>query len=81
MGGYRSTNNIEADRRPEQRARDGDRSESDRQLAAVRDRLERVTERIAAASDDLPPGLANAAANRVEQADRRAEQAERAAKL
>ena len=72
---------VEAAARAERRARDGDRSESDRQLAAVRDRLDRVTERLAAASDDLPPGLANAAANRAEQADRRAEQARDAEKL
>ena len=72
---------VEAATRAEQRAREGDQDGTDRQLAAVRDRLERVTERLEAASDDLPSDLSNAAANRAEQAERRAEQAQNAGKL
>ncbi|ESS03712.1 MAG: hypothetical protein A07HR67_01360, partial [uncultured archaeon A07HR67] len=45
------------------------------------ERLQRVTDRLEAARSDLPPGLSNAASSRIEQADRRAEQARNAETL
>ena len=72
---------VEAAARAGNRARNGDRGGTDQQLEAVANRLETVNDRLADASDDLPPGLSNAAANRLEQADRRNEQARAADKL
>jgi hypothetical protein len=72
---------AEAAQRAAQRAEAGDRGNADKQLAAVQNRLERVSSRLAAARDSLPPGLANAADNRLEQSRRRSEQARNADKL
>ena len=72
---------VEAAERAEARAREGDRGNTDRQLEVVAERLERVAERLEAARSGLPPGLSNAAGNRLEQADHRAEQALDAGKL
>ena len=72
---------VESAERAEERAREGDRGNTDRQLEVVSERLQRVSERLEAARSGLPPGLANAAGNRLEQADRRAGQARDAEKL
>ena len=72
---------VEAARRAEERAREGDSEGTDRQLETVTDRIAQIEERLAAARDGLPPGLANAAGKRVEQATRRVEQAQNAGKL
>ncbi|MFC5133142.1 MULTISPECIES: hypothetical protein [Haloferacaceae] len=72
---------VDAAERAEERAREGDRGNTDRQLEVVAERLQRVSERLEAARSGLPPGLSNAAGNRLEQADRRAEQARDAEKL
>ncbi|PAU85278.1 hypothetical protein CK500_01010 [Halorubrum salipaludis] len=67
--------------RAEQRAREGDGEGTERQLENVLDRIARIEERLAAARDGLPPGLANATGKRVEQATRRVEQARESEKL
>ncbi|TKX68620.1 hypothetical protein [Halorubrum sp. GN11GM_10-3_MGM] len=72
---------VEAAERAEQRAREGDGEGTDRQLANVADRIARIEERLAAAREGLPPGLANATGRRVEQATKRVEQAQNAGKL
>ncbi|GAA0520457.1 hypothetical protein SAMN04488066_12619 [Halorubrum aquaticum] len=72
---------VEAAERAEERAREGDRGNADRQLEVVAERLARVAERLEAARSGLPPGLSNATGRRLEQADRRAEQALDAEKL
>ncbi|WP_119820258.1 hypothetical protein [Halalkaliarchaeum desulfuricum] len=72
---------VEAAEMATERARDGDRGGADQQLEAVRKRLETVADRLADASEDLPPELSNAAENRLEQADRRVDQARTAEKL
>ncbi|AGB32977.1 hypothetical protein C488_10016 [Natrinema pellirubrum DSM 15624] len=66
---------ADAASRAAERARAGDRGNADEQLEAVRDRLERVGERLAAAEEDMPASLSRATEKRLEQADRRAEQA------
>ncbi|NLV15184.1 hypothetical protein GOC77_18120 [Haloarcula argentinensis] len=72
---------VEAARRATERAEAGDRGNADKQLQAVADRLQRVAARIEEASDDLSDPLSNAARRRLEQADRRTEQALAADKL
>ena len=72
---------VDQARRAEERAREGDREGTERQLANVLDRIARIEERLAAAREGLPPGLANATGKRVEQATERAEQARNAEKL
>ncbi|MXR51272.1 hypothetical protein GRX03_06595 [Halovenus sp. WSH3] len=72
---------VEAAERAAERARANDRANTDQQLAAVATRLERVGSRLAAARDSLPPGIGNAAENRLAQARRRSEQARQADKL
>ncbi|MFB6222325.1 MAG: hypothetical protein ABEH86_01460 [Haloarcula sp.] len=72
---------VEAAERATQRAEAGDRGNADKQLQAVADRLQRVATRIDEASDDLPNPLSNAARKRLEQANRRTEQAQAANKL
>ncbi|WP_336024547.1 hypothetical protein [Halobellus salinisoli] len=72
---------VSAAERAAQNARAGDRANADRQIRAVETGLERVVERVAAASDDLPEPIANAVRNRVDEATRRAEQARNADKL
>ncbi|EMA00831.1 hypothetical protein SAMN05443574_101252 [Haloarcula vallismortis] len=72
---------VEAAKRATERAEAGDRGNADKQLQAVADRLQRVASRIEDASDDLSDPLSNAARKRLEQADRRTEQAQAADKL
>lgn len=72
---------VEAAERAEERAREGDGEGTERQLANVLDRIARIEERLAAAREGLPPGLANATGKRVEQATKRVEQAQNAGKL
>jgi hypothetical protein len=72
---------VEAARRAEERAREGDGEGTDRQLENVADRIARIEERLAAAREGLPPGLANATGRRIEQATKRVEQAQNAGKL
>jgi len=72
---------VEAAERAEVRAREGDAPGADRQLEAVADRIARIEERLAAARDGLPPGLATATENRMAQAARRVEQAQAAESL
>ncbi|WP_241981526.1 hypothetical protein [Halorubrum sp. GN11_10-6_MGM] len=72
---------VEAAERAEERAREGDAPGTERQLANVLDRIARIEERLAAAREGLPPGLANATGKRVEQATRRVEQARNAETL
>ncbi|WP_144924716.1 hypothetical protein [Halorubrum salsamenti] len=72
---------VDQAERAEERAREGDGEGTNRQLENVLDRIARIEERLAAARDGLPPGLANATGKRVEQATRRVEQARNAEKL
>ncbi|RKS84063.1 LOW QUALITY PROTEIN: hypothetical protein BDK61_3463 [Haloarcula quadrata] len=72
---------VEAAERATERAEAGDRGNADKQLQAVADRLRRVATRIEDASDALSDPLSNAARRRLEQADRRTEQAQAADKL
>ncbi|VTT87061.1 unknown [Halorubrum sp. DM2] len=72
---------VDQAERAEERAREGDGEGTDRQLANVLDRIARIEERLAAAREGLPPGLANATGKRVAQATRRVEQARSAEKL
>jgi len=67
--------------RAEERAREGDGEGTERQLENVLDRITRIQERLAAAREGLPPGLANATDRRVEQATRRVKQAQESEKL
>jgi len=72
---------AEAADRAAERAATGDRANADRNLETVTNRLERVRTRLSEASDSLPPGLARASDNRLDQARRRSEQAREAGKL
>jgi len=72
---------VEHAERAAERAEAGDPGNTERQLEAVADRLERVSTRLAEARESLPPGLARAAENRLEQSRRRSEQAQDAEKL
>ncbi|MEF8827200.1 MAG: hypothetical protein V5A27_12815 [Halapricum sp.] len=72
---------AEAADRAAERAAKGDRGGADQQLDAVATRLERVGTRLSEAREDLPSELARATENRLEQADRRSEQARQAGKL
>jgi exonuclease VII small subunit len=71
----------EAGRRAAENAASGSRENADRELETVISRLERVETRLQEARGELPEGLANASDNRLEQAGRRAEQAQNADKL
>ena len=64
-----------------ERAREGDGEGTERQLENVVERIARIRERLEAARDGLPPGLANATDRRIEQAARRVEQAQNAETL
>ncbi|MFD1570578.1 hypothetical protein [Halorubrum laminariae] len=66
---------VDAAERAEARAREGDAPGVNQQLDAVADRIARIEERLAAARNGLPPGLAAATENRMAQATRRVEQA------
>ncbi|ELZ58591.1 MULTISPECIES: hypothetical protein [Halorubrum] len=59
---------VDQAERAEERAREGDAEGTDRQLSNVLDRIARIEDRLAAAREGLPPGLANATGKRVEQA-------------
>ena len=72
---------VEAARRAEKRAREGDAEGTERQLENVVDRIVRIQQRLEAARDGLPPGLANATDRRVRQATKRVEQAQNAGTL
>ncbi|EMA22358.1 hypothetical protein C443_10397 [Haloarcula argentinensis DSM 12282] len=72
---------VEAARRATERAEAGDRGNADKQLQTVADRLQRVATRTEDASDALSDPLSNAARRRLEQANRRTEQAQAADKL
>ncbi|PHQ44355.1 hypothetical protein DJ68_18960, partial [Halorubrum sp. C3] len=72
---------VDQAERAEERAREGDREGTDRQLENVVDRIARIEERLAAAREGLPPGLANATGKRIEQATKRVEQAQNSEKL
>ena len=72
---------VEAAERAEERAREGDGEGTGRQLENVLARIARIEERLAAAREGIPPGLANATGKRIEQATRRVEQAQSAEKL
>ncbi|GAA0548298.1 hypothetical protein ABNG02_06960 [Halorubrum ejinorense] len=72
---------VEAAERAEERAREGDREGTNRQLGNVTERIARIEERLAAAREGLPPGLANATGKRIEQATKRVEQAQNSEKL
>ncbi|MGM0448250.1 MAG: hypothetical protein ACQERM_08370 [Methanobacteriota archaeon] len=71
---------VDQARRAEERAREGDREGTNRQLANVADRIARIEERLSAAREGLPPGLANATGKRIEQATKRVEQAQNSEK-
>ncbi len=72
---------AEAARRAAERAAAGDRGQADQSLANVQDRLDRVSTRLAEASDDLPDELEAATERRLDQSRRRSEQAQAAEKL
>jgi hypothetical protein len=72
---------TEAARRAAERAEAGNAGRSDEALNRVADRLETLEDRLAAAREDLPGPLGNALDRRLDQADRRTEQALDARKL
>jgi hypothetical protein len=72
---------AEAAERAADRAASGDRSNADQNLDTVTTRLERVATRLAEAREDLPAEVARATEQRLQQADRRSEQARGAQKL
>jgi hypothetical protein len=72
---------AEAARRAAERAAAGDRGRADQQLQTVQERLARVQQRLAAASGDLPDDLERAIGRRVDQSNRRSEQARASDKL
>ena len=72
---------VDQAERAEERARESDAPGTKRQLENVLDRILRIRERLEAAREGLPPGLANATDRRIEQAVRRVEQAQDAEKL
>ena len=72
---------AEAARRAAERAAAGERGQADRSLANVQDRLDRVSTRLAEASEDLPEDLERATDRRLDQSRRRAEQAQNSDKL
>ena len=72
---------VERAERAAERAAAGDRGNTEKQLEAVADGLERVSTRLAEAEESLPPGLARAAEKRLDQSRRRSEQAQNAEKL
>jgi len=72
---------VEHAERAAERAEAGDRGNTERQLEAVANRLERVSARLAEARESLPPGLARAAEKRLDQSRRRSDQARNADKL
>ncbi|WP_226482006.1 hypothetical protein [Natrinema amylolyticum] len=72
---------VDAAQRAAERARAKERGNTDKQLENVLERLRRAEERLAEARGDVPALLSNATGKRLEQADRRSEQAQQAEKL
>jgi hypothetical protein len=72
---------AEAARRAAERAAAGDRGRADQNLDTVQERLARVQQRLAEAGPDLPENLERAVGRRMEQSDRRSEQARNARTL
>ncbi|WP_299233041.1 hypothetical protein [Natronomonas sp.] len=72
---------AEAAQRAAEAADNGNRGRADRSLDNVIERLRRVRTRLDEARGSLPDGLARATGNRLEQADRRSDQAKNAEKL
>jgi hypothetical protein len=72
---------AQAARNAAERAAAGERGPADRSLEAVRNRLGRVADRLADAGADLPDDLERAIDRRLDQLDRRAEQARDTGKL
>jgi flagellar hook-basal body complex protein FliE len=72
---------TEAARRAAAAAEAGERGQADQRLETVIERLQRVSTRLAAASDSLPDPVARATSNRLDQAQRRSDQAKNADKL
>ncbi|QIO24095.1 hypothetical protein [Haloarcula sp. JP-L23] len=66
---------ADAARRAAERAEAGDAAGADKRLRGLRTALEQVRDRLEEARDALPPELATAAEKRLNQADRRAQQA------
>lgn len=71
----------EAARRAAERAAAGDRAGADKNIDTVRGRLDRVSSKLAEASEDLPDDLERAVNRRLKQSRRRAAQAQEADKL
>ncbi|MFC6955343.1 hypothetical protein [Halorubellus litoreus] len=72
---------VDAAERAAERAAAGDRENADRQLETVVERLQRVADKLADASDAIPDDLGLATDKRLQQARERTEQAKRAEKL
>jgi hypothetical protein len=72
---------AEAAERAAERAEAGDRGNTEKQLEAVANRLDHVSTRLSEARESLPPGLARATEQRLDQSRRRSEQARNAEKL
>ncbi len=72
---------VESAERAAERARAKERGNTDRQLEVVVERLQRAETRLVEAKDDLSEPLTNATENRLEQANRRTEQAQNSKKL
>ena len=72
---------VDAAERAAERADAGDREQANTQLETVVERLGRVTDRLAAASDAIPDDLGLAADERLQQARERTEQAKAADRL
>jgi len=72
---------VDAADRAAELAEAGDRERANRQLDTVLDRLSRVTDRLAAASDAIPDDLGLATDKRLQQARERTEQAKAADRL
>jgi hypothetical protein len=72
---------VDAAERAAERADAGDREQANSQLETVLDRLGRVTERLADASDAIPDDLGLATEKRLQQARTRTEQAQAADRL
>ncbi|ELY70911.1 hypothetical protein [Natrinema versiforme] len=72
---------VDAARRAAERARAKEHGNTDKQLRNVLERLQRAEERLAEARGDVPSSLSKATEKRLEQANRRSEQAQQAEKL
>ncbi|MFW5919132.1 MAG: hypothetical protein ACOCSF_02920 [Halanaeroarchaeum sp.] len=74
-------NVVEAAAKATDDARSGDRSAANSELEVVARRLQTVADRLDAARSDLPSQVSNAVGNRMNQADRRTDQARNAESL